>query len=395
MATIVLALHTHLPQVLRHYSVFDQGAHYFDAFRSREATRRLAHRCILPANRILLGLIRRSDGRFRFSFSLSGVAVDLFERYAPEALISFQALTDTGCAEPLCMPYDNSLALLYSRGGFREQVRMHRERMAGLFHREPTVFRNSEMIYGEDMLTAVREMGIQGAVADGIYDSLGGRSCNRVWWGGDEAMPLPLLLRNEQLTRDVSERFADRNWDQWPLTAPRFAERLAQFRDPDDVLTLVWDYCTFGLAIPADAGILDFLRYLPEKTLEHEHLRFATASESLNLPARGGRYAPGRVVSTTERQGNLSPWLGNPMQSHAAHRLFALEPAVHASRDEAVQTDWMRLQACEYLEAMNMAPGSASGALWSVAAASPYDAFINYMNICDNLCERCGVAVPA
>ncbi|HRX85857.1 MAG TPA: hypothetical protein P5572_12640, partial [Phycisphaerae bacterium] len=176
--------------------------------------------------------------------------------------------------------------------------------------------------------------------------------------------------------------------------APRFAERLAQYDDPADVVTLVWDYCTFGLAIPADAGILEFLRYLPEKVLEHDHLRFATASEALCAPEVGGRYQPGRVVSTTERLGNLSAWLGNPMQSHAAHRLFALEPAVRAARDPSIQTDWLRLQACEYLEAMNMAGGSASGALWSVAAASPYDAFINYMNLCDSLSERCGVAVP-
>jgi alpha-amylase len=392
MTSICLNLHVHLPQVLRHYSVFDSGEHYFDAFRSREACRRLANRCVLPANRVLLGLVRRCEGRFRFSFSVSGIAIDLFERFAPEVLVSFQALTDTGCVEPLATTYDNSLAILYSNEAFSEQARMHRERAARLFGREPEVFFNNELLYGEELAAVAAELGHTAVLCDGLYDVLAGRSCNQVYRSRDGAVAL--LLRNEQLSRDVSERFVDRSWEEWPLTAPLYAERLARSAGADEVVTLVWDYATFGLGIAADAGIHDFLRYLPEKALAHGDLAFVTASEAVARHASNDIYSPGRVVSSTERHGNLSAWLGNPMQSHAAHRLFALEPEVRTAGDDAVHGDWLRLQACEYLEAMTTAGGVTGLATWSVEAASPYDAYINYMNVCDSLAERCGVALP-
>jgi len=391
MTSICLNLHAHHPQVLRHYSVFDRGEHYFDAFRTREACRRLANRCVLPTNRILLGLARRYAGRFRFSFSISGIALDLFERFAPEVLISFQALTETGCVEPLATTYDNSLAVLYSRGAFCEQVRLQRQRAARLFGGEPSVFRNSALLYGDELAEVVAALGCTGVLCDGSPEALAGDSGNRVYTSVGSA--LPLLLRSGELTRDVAERFADRTWDRWPLTAPHFAERLSALGPDTEVVTLDWDYATFGLALPDDSGIFDFLRYLPEKALACG-LEFATASEALSAYAPAGEYRTGRIVSTTERQGNLAAWLGNPMQSHAAHRLYVLEPDVRAGGDAALQADWMRLQACEYLEAMTTT-GGVPPATWTLAAASPYDAYINYMNVCDNLAERCGVAVPA
>lgn len=390
MATICLALHAHLPQVLRHYSVFDRDPHYFDAFRSREACRRLAQRSILPANRILLGLVRRGEGRFRFSFSVTGVALDLFERFAPEVIISWQALAETGCVEVLGTTYDNSLALPYSRGALCEQIELHRERMTRLFKSPPRVLRNSELIYGEELATIAAELGFSGILCDGVYDVLAGRTCNRVYASAEGG--IPLLLRNERFSRDVSERFTDRGWDQWPLTAPRFAERLAEFESDCEVVTLAWNYTTFGLRVPADAGIFDFLRYLPEKVQQQAALEFRTAGEALDLHEPAEVYRPDRVVSTAEALGSLSTWLGNPMQSHAAHRLYALEPAIRASGDEALLSDWRRLQACEYLGEMTMSGGPSDHL--RLAAASPYDAFINFMNLCDSLAERCGVALP-
>ncbi len=389
MATICLALHAHQPCVLRRFSVFDSGIHYFDAYKSRDACRRFVARSVLPVNRTLHGLIRRHEGRFRVSCSISGTSLDLFERHAPEAIASFADLVATGAVELLAMPYHNSLAALYSPTAFREQVELHRARVEGLFDCTPQVFRNSEMIYGDALAEAAAEMGLKGVLCDGAFDVLSGRSCSRVYAGGERGVPL--LLRNERLSRDVAERFVDRGWDQWPLTAPRFAEWLGRF-DRDEVITLAWDYATFGLNIGSDTGIFDFLRYLPDKVLEQEGQAFATAGEVIVAVEPADAYRPQHFVSTAERHWSLSPWLGNPMQSHAMHHLFSLEPALREAGDAGLLGDWRRLQACEYVAAMNTSTGERGGA-WYAQPDSPYDAYINFMNVCDSVASRAGVEV--
>ena len=387
MSSICLSFHVHQPFVLRRYSVFDSDEHYFDGYRSREACRKFAIKSILPTNRILLGLIRRYPGRFCLSCTVSGTALDLFERYSPDVLDSFRELSDTGNVEFLAMPYHNALSFLYSETAFAEQVEMHRRRTGDLFGRQPHVFRNSEMIYGDDLADAVSSMGFAAVVCDGAGEVLAGRPCSRVYIGGRSG--LPLLLRNGRLSRDVSERFTDRQWDQWPLTAPKFAEWLSRFSSPEELVNLGWDYATFGLENDAETGILDFLRYLPQKVLDQPGLEFLTVSQAVERHQPVGEYRPGYYVSTAERRGNLSAWLGNPMQSHAMHRLFALEAGVREGGSARLLDDWRRLQACEYFEAMSTGPAEPQRQGGGFGRPdSPYDGYINFMNICDNLASR-------
>jgi alpha-amylase len=394
MSSICLCLHLHQPFVLRHYSVFDTDIHYFDGYKSRDACRRFAARSILPTNTILAGLLRRSGGRLRISCAITGTALDLFSRYAPEVIDSFHELNATGCVEFLGTPYHHGLSIIYSPTAFREQVEAHRQRIAALFDRPVSVLRNSELVYGDLVADVAAELGFSGVMADGLADVLAARSCSRVYLGGQSR--LPLLLRNERLSRDVSERFADRAWDQWPLTAPRYAEWLSRFDSGEEIVCISWDYATFGLDIPADAGIFDFLKHLPERVLAHSHLDFVTASEALARYRPVDRYQPPHFVSTAERNGLLSAWLGNPMQSHAMHRVFSMEEAVVESGDPAVMEDWQRLQACEYFEAMStMTPERHRLGAWLIRAESPYDAYINLMNICDSIAARVGLPVPA
>ncbi|MCB9851129.1 MAG: alpha-amylase, partial [Phycisphaerales bacterium] len=392
MATICLQLSLHQPHVLRRYSVFDQGEHYFDTFRTREACRRFAERSVLPTNRLLLALMRRHEGAFRISLNVSGTALDLFAKHVPAVIETLHAMADTGCVEFVATPYDKSLAVLYSRGAFVEQVELHRARIRSEFQVTPSVFCNTHMIYGNVLADAIAPLAFDGVVCDGDFDTLAGRSCNRVYLGGRAGVPL--LLRNEQLSRDVSERFADRGWDQWPLTAPKFAERLARFDGDAEVVTLVWDYATFGVRIPADAGILDFLRHLPDRVLAYEHLRFATASEAIAAHAPVDTYHPAHFVSRAEHDSKLAAWLGNPMQSHAAHEFYAMEPAIRSAGNPGLLEDWRRLQAVDYLRAMTTADtGLASPPAGS--AESPYDSYINFMNVCDNITQRCGLPITA
>jgi alpha-amylase len=376
--------------VLRHYSVFDSDIHYFDGYKSRDACRRFAARSILPTNAVLAGVLRRCGGKLRISVSITGTALDLFTRYAPEVIDSFRELNATGGLEFLGTPYHHGLSIVYSRSAFEDQVDAHRRRIDEIFGRPVQVLRNSELVYGDAVADAAFEMGFKGVLADGLSDVLSGRSCSRVYAGGQEI--LPLLLRNERLSRDVSERFTDRTWEQWPLTAPRFAEWLSRFDSGDEIVCLSWDYATFGLDLPADSGIFDFLKHMPERVLAVPHLDFVSASEALRRYRPVDAYRPAHFVSSAEREGLLSAWLGNPMQSNAMHRLYALENSVRESGNAAVTEDWQRLQCCEYFEAMSTttAPRHRLGA-WLVQAESPYDAYIDFMNICDSIAQRVGV----
>jgi alpha-amylase len=391
MSSICLSIHVHQPFVLRHYSVFDSDRKYFDGYKSRDACRCYAHRAILPANRILIGLLRHFGGRFRFACAVSGAAIDLFERYFPEVLDSFKELGATGCVEYVAMPYHNTLSFLYSRAAFVEQVEAHRRRVREVFNQDPKVFRNSELIYGEEMADMASAMGFSAVMCEGAADVLAGRTCGRVYSGGKDG--IALLLRNERLSRDVADRFDDRSWDQWPLTAPKFADWLSRFDTAEEHVNLFWDYATFGLIYPSSTGILDFLRHMPEKVLGHAGVEFLTPSEAVDRHKPAGVYRPSHYISTAERGNNLSAWLGNPMQSHAMHALFSLESAVREKNDPAVLENWRRLQACEYFEAMRTgSDGRPPVGGWRSEPESPYDAYINFMNICDSVCEQSVVA---
>jgi alpha-amylase len=371
--------------------VFDSDGKYFDGYKSRDACRRYASRSILPANRILHGLLRHFEGRFRISCAVSGAAIDLFERYFPEVLESFRELAETGHVEFIAMPYHNALSFLYSQTAFVDQVETHRQRVRDVFGQEPKVFRNSELIYGDDLADAASSMGFSAMMCEGAASVLAGRTCGRVYSGGKDK--LPLLLRNERLARDVAERFADRAWDQWPLTAPRFAEWLSRFDSPEEHVNLFWDYATFGLTMPASTGIFEFLRHMPEKALAYPGIEFVTPSDAVRRHAPAGIYRPSHYVSSAEHGDNLSAWLGNPMQSHAMHRLFSLEAAVREHGGSVVRENWRRLQACEYFEAMRTGSGERPHiGGWRSELESPYDAYINFMNICDGVAEQAGAA---
>ncbi len=385
MPSVCLCLNLHQPFVLRHYSVFDADEQYFDGYRSREVCRRLAVNSVLPTNRILLSLVRHLEGRFRFACCVSGVTLDLFERYGPDVLDSFRELAETGCVEFLGTPHHHGLAFLYSQDAFLREVEGHSDRVAEMFDQRPQTFVNSELVFGDDVADGVSGLGFKGLISDGCAEVLGSRSCGHVYSADPAATAV--LLRDERLSRDVAERFADRNWDQWPLTAQRFAAWLAG-RESDDAITLVWDYITFGTALGIDTGIFDFLRYLPDKILSEQSTEFLAPAEVIARYHPVGAYAPGRYVSSAEHRYDLSAWLGNALQSHAMHRLFEVEDAVMGSEDPALIRDWRRLQSCEYFRAMDMGLTNDKRCGYLGRMESPYDAYINFMNICDSVAAR-------
>ena len=264
MASVCFYFQVHQPFRLRRYSVFDTDRHYFDDLKNAELMRKIAAKSYLPANKMMLETIRQHEGRFRVAYSITGLALEQFQQYAPEVLESFQQLGQTGCVEFLQETYHHSLAFLYSREEFRAQVDLHRKIIKQLFNQEPRIFRNSELIYNNDVAHFVSHMGFDAIITEGADTILGYRSPNFVY-RPPHAPRLKLLLKNYRLSDDIAFRFSNRAWEQWPLTAEKFAKWVSQINGNGFLCNLFFDYETLGEHQWAETGIFDFMRHCPVK----------------------------------------------------------------------------------------------------------------------------------
>ena len=388
MASVCFYFQVHQPFRLRRYSVFDSAANYFDDFKNAEICRKVASKCYLPTNRVLLDLVRKYGRDFAVSFSIAGVAMEQFEHWAPEVVQSFQALVDTGQVELLAETYYHSLSFLYSREEFREQVAAHSAKMAEVFGVRPTVFRNTELIYNNDLGHFVQGMGYRGILAEGADHILGHRSPNFIYRpvGADR---ISLLLKNYRLSDDIAFRFSDRGWAEWPLTAEKFAGWVNQVNGDGYVVNLFMDYETFGEHQWADSGIFDFLYHVPEHVLKHPDNNFMTPSQVVRTYAPVAELDIPHMISWADVERDLSAWLGNAMQSNALHELYRLEEAVKKKGDPQLLHDWRRLQTSDHFYYM-CTKWFADGDVHKYfnPYESPYDSYINFMNVLDNLRSR-------
>lgn len=395
MASVCFYFQVHQPYRLRRYSVFDCERNYFDNVKNAEICRKVGGKCYLPANRLLLDLIRRYEGRFRIAFSVTGVVLDQLEEFMPEVLDSFHDLNETGCVEFLAETYYHSLAFMYSRDEFAEQVDLHRERIRGLFGQTPTVFRNTELIYNNDLAHFVSQLGFKAILCEGADRILGYRSPNFLYHPpGCEKMTL--LLKNYRLSDDIAFRFGDRDWPEWPLTAEKFAGWVNQVNGNGHAVNLFMDYETLGEHQWADTGIFDFLRQLPEEVLKHPDNAFRTPSELVDRHASSGEFDVPHMISWADTERDLSAWLGNAMQSNALHELYRLEGDVKAGGDPDILSDWRRLQSSDhfyYMCTKYFSDGDVHK--YFNPYESPYDSYINFMNVLDNLRARIRAARPA
>lgn len=388
MPSVCFYFQVHQPYRLRRYSVFDTDQHYFDDFKNAEIIRKVSHRCYLPANRLMLALVRRFEGRFRLAYSISGVALEQLERFVPEVIDTFHELNATGCVEFLAETYYHSLAFLYSREEFRTQVDLHRQKIRALFGQEPRVFRNTELIYNNDLGHFVAHMGYDGCLAEGADQVLGHRSPNFLY-RPPHSPNLKLLLRNYRLSDDIAFRFSNRAWEQWPLTADKFGRWVNQANGNGVVVNLFMDYETLGEHQWAETGIFDFIEHLPAQILRHKDNDFITPSLALD------RYQPvddldvPHMISWADTERDLSAWLGNAMQSNALHELFKLEGPLRERGDEELLNDWRRLTASDhfyYMCTKYWADGDVHR--YFSPYESPYDSYINFMNVLDNVQAR-------
>ena len=388
MASVCFYFQVHQPFRLRRYSVFDSDSNYFDDYKNADICRKVASKCYLPTNRLLLDLIGKYGKSFACSFSITGVALEQFERWAPEVLASFRALVDTGRVDLLAETYYHSLAFLYSREEFRDQVAAHSAKMADVFGVRPTVFRNTELIYNNDLGHFVQGMGYKGVLAEGADHILGYRSPNFVYRpvGADR---ISLLLKNYRLSDDIAFRFSDRGWSEWPLKAEKFAQWVNQVNGNGFVVNLFMDYETFGEHQWADSGIFDFLYHLPEHILRCPDNNFMTLSRAVRTYPPVAELDIPHMVSWADMERDLSAWLGNAMQSNALHELYRLEEAVKTSGDPQLLHDWRRLQTSDHFYYM-CTKWFADGDVHKYfnPYESPYDSYINFMNCLDNVRSR-------
>jgi len=387
---VTLYFQVHQPYRLRHFTFFDIGAggDWFDDAENERILRRVAEKCYLPTNTLLLELVERHGGLFRCSYSVTGTALEQMERWAPEALDSFVRLARTGCVEFLAETSHHSLAALVDPREFRAQARAQAARVEELFGMRPTTFRNTELVVSEEIARAVEELGFDALLAEGADHLLGWRSPRHVY-RPEGCEHLKLLLRDYVLSDDVAFRFSNRDWPEWPLTAERFAAKLAASDPRESYVGLFMDYETFGEHQWEETGILSFLRSLPAAVLAHPRLSFATPGEVAARYDPVARLAIPRPVSWADAERDLTAWLGNPMQSAAHEGLYALADRVRASGEPELIADWRRLTTSDHFYYM-CTKWFSDGDVHKYFSpyATPHDAFISFMNVLDDLERR-------
>ncbi len=374
---------------LRPYTIFEIGKSnsYFDEQKNRDILDRVAKKCYLPTNAIMLELLDKHP-EFRVSYSISGVALEQFMRHEPKVLDSFKELARTGKVEFLDETCHHSLSFVYSKPEFIEQVRLHSKLIRNLFGKSPEVFRNTELIYSNEVAAFAEKMGYKGILAEGADHVLEWRSPNFVY-KPKGARKISLLFKNYRLSDDIAFRFSERSWSEWPLTAEKFAGWISKANGNGNIVNLFMDYETFGEHQWPETGIFNFLKKLPEEILKHPDNSFATPSDIILTHKPVAEVDVHRLVSWADVERDLSAWTGNSMQQSALQQIYSMEAAIKSCGDAKLIEDWRMLQSSDHYYYM-CTKWFADGDVHKYFNPydSPYDGFIAFMNILNDIKDR-------
>lgn len=396
MKSICLFFQVHQPFRHRRYRFFDIGNdhYYYDDYSNDAVMSKVALKSYLPTNKLILDLIEKTNGRFRVAFSITGTALEQFEMYAPKVIDSFKALAKTGSVEFLSETYSHSLASLQDPETFREQVRQHDERIFGLFGHKPRVFRNTEMIYSDLIGEQVAKMGFSAMLTEGATQVLGWKSPNYLYVNAINPR-LKILMRNYKLSDDLGFRFSNRNWSEFPLTAEKYIGWIKKLGPLEEVVNLFLSYEAFGERQKEESGIFNFLSAFAQQVDTDSQLKFATPSEvAAQLQPISAVSAP-EIISWADEERDLTAWLGNGMQKEAFRKLYELNARMLRCTDKDLLQDWNYLQASDHFYNMSTKHGSEVNFDHSKNPFdSPYEAFINYMNILSDFKIRLNTIIP-
>ncbi|MDR1098782.1 MAG: polysaccharide deacetylase family protein [Tannerella sp.] len=390
MKTICLYFQLHQPFRLRRYRFFDIGNdhYYYDDFQNEEIFRKVANMCYIPANRAMLDMIKKSDGMFKVTFSISGVALEQMEIYAPELIDSFKELLKTGCVEFLTETYAHSLASLGDPDEFKTQVKMHTEKIESVFGITPKVFRNTELIYSDDISEIVHDMGFRGMLTEGAKHVLGWKSSNYVY-ASIVRPDLKLLLKNDRFSEDLSLRFSDYSWTEYPLTADKYMSWIAAASEAGHIVSLFLNYEILGSLHASSTGIFDFFKALP-RYAEQKNISFSLPSELFEHNEAVDRIDVPYPMSWVDEEKDCSSWMGNVLQKEAFQKISGISERVRLCSDRRILQDWLYLQSSDHFYYMNTKHYN----LFS-PYDNPYDAFNNYMNVLSDFILRVEAQYPS
>ena len=386
MTAICFYFQVHQPMRLNKFTVFSKGVPYFDEGKNRYVFERVSNKCYLPTNNTLLKLIDEFRGKFKIAFSLTGVFIEQCQKYVPEVIESFRQLANTGNVEFLSETYYHSLSALFSREEFEEQIQLHKNLINDLFGQKPKVFRNTEAMYSNSIAKIIEDLGYKGIITEGHESILTWRSPNYLYTPAG-CNKISTLLRNYKLSDDIGFRFSAKWWEEYPLTADKYATWLS--KSEGDCVNIFIDYETFGEHQWHDTGIFEFLKYLPTEISKYNHLEFKTPSEVVKSFKPVGILDVPHIISWADIQRDTSAWLENEMQKLAFEQMAKLESKV--KQNSELLKLWRLLQTSDHFYYM-CTKWFADGDVHKYFNPydTPYDAFINYMNILQDIKNRLG-----
>jgi len=376
MKTICFYFQIHQPFRLKRYRFFDIGNdhYYYDDFQNEEIIRRIAEKTYLPGNRAILDMIKTSGGKFKVAFSISGTALEQMEIYTPEVIDSFKELAQTGNVEFLAETYAHSLSSLGDEDEFNAQVKRHKDKIFNLFGVKPKVFRNTELIYSDDISDAVYKMGFRGMLTEGAKHILGWKSPNYIYTSSLQPQ-LKLLLKNDRFSEDLSMRFSNYSWNEYPLTADKYMSWIASTPESEQLICLFMNYEVLGTLNAAETGIFEFFKALPRFAAE-KGISFSMPSEVFSLLKPVGSISVPYPMSWVDEEKDCSSWMGNVLQQEAFRKINEIGERVRLSDNRRILQDWTYLQSSDHFYYMNTKRGHVGFSPYENA----YDAFNNYMN---------------
>lgn len=396
MKYICLYFQVHQPFRLRNYSFFDIGNdhYYYDDYLNESVLQKVAQKSYLPTNELLLKLIKKHEGKFKVSFSITGIALDQFELYAPEVIESFQKLAKTGQVEFLAETFSHSLSSLKDTAIFKNQIIEHSNKIESLFGQRPKVFRNTELIYSDQIGAEIYNMGFKGMLAEGAKHILGWKSPNFLYYNAIQPK-LKLLLKNYKLSDDIAFRFSDQSWKEYPLTPEKFVGWLNDLDEKEELVNLFMDYETFGEHQWESTGIFKFLYNLPDAVFKSSDFTFDNPT---NLIKKLQPIAVANMpfpTSWADEERDITAWLGNDMQNEAFNKLYEISEKVYQIDDDELHQDWEYLQTSDHFYYMStkwFSDGEVHA--YFNPYKNPYEAFINYMNVLSDFAIRVNQIIP-
>jgi alpha-amylase len=392
MKTICLYFEIHQIIHLKRYRFFDIGTdhYYYDDYENERSISEIAEKSYVPALTTFLQMIKDNGKFFRLAFSLSGCGIEQLEIHAPQVVELLQKLSETGCVEFLAEPYSHGLASLANEESFKAEVKKQSDKMVELFGQKPTVLRNSSLIYSDDIGGQVAAMGFKGMLTEGAKHVLGWKSPHYVY-NCAIAPNLKLLLRDIELSDDISLRFNNSDWEGYPLFADNYIDRIARLPEGENIINIFMELSSIGMAQPLSSNILDFLAALPA-CAKAKGITFSTPSEICKMAKSVGNVDVPDTLSWVDEERDVSCWLGNPMQREAFNKLYSVADRVRICNDPRLNQDWDYLQASNNFRFMTT-KASHVGFNRGIYD-SPFDAFTNYTNILGDFINRVNSLYP-